>query len=205
MGVERSTDATGECGDAPRSHFLTVPNFITSLRLALLPFLVVLMQDRANPLEIASLLGFMGVTDFLDGFIARRIGAVSTFGKVFDPSSDRVVLVVVAIELLRLRYVPSMLAVLLLVRECFVSLLMIYLFIFKKIRVDVIWAGKAGTFALLTSLPMFVFLGHYGAIGKIIYTAGVIVASVGTVVLYYAASSYVRALKMVSVRSNHVE
>ncbi len=171
-----------------------IPNLITAIRLLLLPVFLYQIQTHTSPIAIAGNLAIMGITDFFDGFVARKIHGVSTFGKVFDPTADRIVLVVVTVELVYAHYLPLTIAVPLLLREALVSIVMIYLFVVRQTRVDVVWVGKAGTFALLTALPALVFAGHYGELGIIIHTSGEVVAGVGTVVLYYAGLSYVKAL-----------
>ncbi len=176
-----------------------IPNLITATRLVLLPFFIYQVQTHASPLAIAGNLAIMGITDFVDGFVARRIHGVSTFGKVFDPTADRIVLVVVAVELIYTHYLPLAIAIPLLLREALVSILMTYLFVVRKTRVDVVWVGKAGTFALLAALPALIFAGHYGDLGTVIHTSGEIIACVGIAVLYYAGLSYVKAL---SIRSS---
>ncbi len=189
--LTQKTSARGSKSFLPR--FL--PNLVTATRILLLPLFVYQVQKGTSPLYIAGTLAIMGITDFLDGFVARRIDGVSTFGKVFDPTADRVVLVVVAIELIHAHYLPLIIAVPLLVREALVSILMIYLFFVQKTRVDVLWVGKAGTFALLLALPALIFEGHYGVLGSNIHSAGEVIAGFGTVVLYYAGLSYVKALR----------
>ena len=70
-----------------------VPSIITAIRLVLLIPVWILLRHGHQDVTAAILLAVMGITDFLDGYVARRTGAVTTFGKIFDPLSDRVVLV----------------------------------------------------------------------------------------------------------------
>jgi len=67
-----------------------VPNFLTVLRLCVVPLFVVLFIENEGTSLLLGLL-FMGAafTDFLDGQIARRLGVMSQFGKVADPLADR--------------------------------------------------------------------------------------------------------------------
>ena len=77
----------------------TIPNAFTLLRLLLLPvFLYVLfgLEDRA---AAAWLLGGLSATDWVDGYLARRLGQVSEFGKVFDPTVDRLLFVVAIVAI----------------------------------------------------------------------------------------------------------
>src|SRR5690349_19894926 len=66
---------------------LTVPNAVTIVRLAALPLFVYLLFGRDDRAGAAYVLGAIGATDWLDGYLARRLGQVSTFGKVLDPTA----------------------------------------------------------------------------------------------------------------------
>lgn len=171
-----------------------IPSLITSLRLFLLPVVVEMISHRSPPLFIALVLAVMGITDFLDGFVARRLGVVTTFGKVFDPASDRVVVIVVAAALTLDGLVPLALAIPLLVREAAVSLIVGYLAIIRHRRVDVVWVGKAGTFALLVALPFLVFSLAASSTAHLLYLIGVYIAGAGTLALYLAGYDYVKVL-----------
>ena len=109
---------------------------------------------------------FVGVTDFLDGYLARRFNQVSTLGKVLDPVADRVVLVtgVLAIEVYGA--VPAWLAAVVLGRELLVSAAVVVLAALGARRIDVLWVGKAGTFGLLCCFPLFL-LGDERASGLV--------------------------------------
>lgn len=68
---------------------LTVPNFLSLCRLLMIPFLVWLYCSQKNYLATLILLIVSGITDVVDGFIARRFNMVSDFGKIFDPIADK--------------------------------------------------------------------------------------------------------------------
>ena len=72
-------------------RILTVPNTLTAIRLACLPVFVVLMAqpDGRGLVAAACLLSALGLTDGLDGYIARHFHQVSSVGKVADPLADR--------------------------------------------------------------------------------------------------------------------
>jgi len=97
---------------------------------------------------------FVGVTDFLDGYLARRFDQVSTLGKVLDPVADRVVLVTGVLAIAIYGAVPAWLAAVVLARELLVSAASWARRVGAK-RIDVLWVGKAGTFGLLCCFPLF--------------------------------------------------
>src|SRR6476646_10481687 len=70
---------------ATTDRVLTIPNLITAGRLACIPIFVYLLFGRDNRAAAAWLLAVLGMTDWVDGWAARRLGQVSQLGKVLDP------------------------------------------------------------------------------------------------------------------------
>ena len=68
---------------------VTVPNGITLVRLVCIPLFVWLLFGAHRQIAAAVLLGVLGATDWVDGYVARRFHQVSTAGKVLDPLADR--------------------------------------------------------------------------------------------------------------------
>ena len=86
--------AAAPASTRPTQRILTIPNLFTLLRLACLPLFLYLLFGRDNQAAAAWLLGGLGATDWVDGYLARRLGQVSEFGKVFDPTVDRLLFIV---------------------------------------------------------------------------------------------------------------
>src|SRR3954471_18979694 len=78
----------------------TVPNLISVLRLLGIPVFLWLLLGEDKPLEAGILLGVLGATDWVDGYIARHFDQGSDLGKILDPTADRVMLVAAAVALL---------------------------------------------------------------------------------------------------------
>ena len=70
---------------------LTVPNLVTVIRLACVPLFCWLLFERNDRTAAAWLLAVLGATDWVDGYLARRLHQVSELGKVLDPTADRIV------------------------------------------------------------------------------------------------------------------
>jgi cardiolipin synthase len=133
----------------------------------------------------------VGVTDFLDGYLARRFHQVSNLGKVLDPVADRVVLVTGVISIAVYGAVPGWLAGIVLGREVMVSVAVLVLAGLGAKRIDVLWVGKAGTFGLLCCFPLFL-LGDEKATWARVLTDVTWVAVVPALVLsFLAAAAYV--------------
>lgn len=93
-----------------------VPNALSLLRIALVPAFVVLYVTRHDTAAFAVLLA-SGITDVLDGFIARRFNQITDCGKLLDPLSDKLTQVAVAVALTT-RYIELLpLAILCFVKE----------------------------------------------------------------------------------------
>src|SRR5690606_9178716 len=103
----------------------------------------------------AWLLAVLGLTDFLDGYIARHFDQVTNLGKVIDPVADRLIFIVGGGAILVDGSVPTWFAVVVLVRELLVSAATLGLAALGARRIDVTWFGKAGTTGLLMAFPLF--------------------------------------------------
>ena len=144
------------------SRVLTVPNVISLGRLLCIPLFLWLLFGRDNRLAAAWLLAFLGATDWVDGYIARRYGQVSTLGKILDPTADRLLLAVGVIAILVYGAVPPVIAWLAIAREGSVAILALTLAALGAKRIDVIWWGKTGTFLLMIAFPLFLLGDGHG-------------------------------------------
>ena len=133
----------------------TLPNLITVVRLGCIPWFLWLLVSQGNRTAAALLLGALGATDWVDGWIARRFNQVSEVGKVLDPTADRLLLVVALVAIVDDGSIPIWFAVLVLVREVLIGLAALLLLMVGVRRIDVTWWGKTGTFALLWAVPCF--------------------------------------------------
>jgi cardiolipin synthase (CMP-forming) len=149
----------GTTDDAVTSGFarevLTLPNLITLARLACLPVFLWLLFGREDRAAAAALLALLGITDWVDGYLARHLGQVSELGKVLDPVADRLLFLVGAGGILIDGSVPTWFAVIVLVRETLVGGATLVLAALGARRIDVTWFGKAGTFGLMVAFPLF--------------------------------------------------
>lgn len=142
-------------------RILTVPNALTVMRLLCIPLFVWLLAqpNRSDWVAAALLLAGLGVTDGVDGYVARHFNQVSSVGKVLDPTADRLLLGVAAIAIVVAGAVPVGVAVAALSREALVAIGFLIVAAAGGRRMDVQWAGKAATFGLMCALPLFL-IGH---------------------------------------------
>jgi cardiolipin synthase len=144
-----------------RDRVLTVPNAISFVRLLCIPWFLWLLFAQQNRHAAAWLLAVLGCTDWVDGYIARRWHQVSTVGKILDPTADRLMLAVGVIAILVDGSVPVVIATLTIVREMSVGIAVLVLAALGARRIDVTWAGKAGTFGQMVAYPLFL-VSHAG-------------------------------------------
>jgi len=142
--------------DLMESRILTVPNLITVVRLACLPIFVWLLLSEKNLAAASVLLGVLGATDWVDGYIARRFNQTSTLGKVLDPVADRLLFFVALISILIDGCAPAWVCWVVLAREVAISIATLGLASLGARRIDVTRAGKTGTFLLMFAFPAFV-------------------------------------------------
>jgi cardiolipin synthase len=170
---------------------LTLPNLITLARLACLPVFLWLLFGREDRVAAAALLAVLGITDWVDGYLARHLGQVSELGKILDPVADRLLFFVGAGGILIDGSVPTWFAVIVLVRETLVGGATIVLAALGARRIDVTWFGKAGTFGLMIAFPLFLAshsdLWWADAAGVLAWVAGI----PGLALSLYAAALYV--------------
>jgi cardiolipin synthase len=143
---------TQDEGDA---GWLTWPNAITLVRLALLPVFFWLLFGTDHRAIAAWLLASLGATDWIDGFVARRFHQVSNVGKILDPTADRILVIGGLLAVAAAHGVPWWFALATLAREVIVSVLTLVLAALGAARINVLWWGKVSTFALMTSYPLF--------------------------------------------------
>jgi cardiolipin synthase len=191
-----STTDPGTAADTARDSLWTVPNAVTLVRLLCLPVFLYLLFGRDNRAAAAWLLGGLGASDWVDGFLARRLGQVSEFGKMFDPTVDRILFVVGIGGIIVDESAPLWFAVAVLAREVAVGGTIAFATLtYKMPRFDVTWWGKTATFLLMFAFPGFL-MGHSDFPGADGFTvAAWIFAIPGLVLSYYTGIAYIPLIR----------
>ncbi len=133
----------------------TWANLVTLVRLALIPVFWGVLFGTDHRAVAAWLLGALGATDWVDGWLARTLHQTSTVGKVLDPTADRILVMVGLVAVALAGGVPWWFAGATLVREVLVSVLTVALAALGAARIDVLWWGKVSTFMLMATYPLF--------------------------------------------------
>jgi cardiolipin synthase (CMP-forming) len=170
---------------------VTVPNLLSLARLATVPvFVWLFVSGRENAAVV--LYGVGALSDFFDGFLARRLGAVTTLGKLLDPLADRVFIVALCIALLARGVLAPWLAGAIVARD--VVLLALWPLLERRgvERIPVNIAGKAATAALLFGLTWLALSQTTFGWATIGETVGSAAVGVGAALYWAAALLYAR-------------
>ena len=144
--------------DARGSAIWTVPNAVSALRLLGVPlFLWLVLGPQADVLALV-LLMVSGFTDWLDGYLARRLHQTSKLGEILDPVADRLYSLAVVVGLAVRDIIPWWVALILPARDAFLWCLVPFLRTRGYSALPVHFLGKAATFNLLYAFPLL-FIG----------------------------------------------
>ena len=126
-----------------REEFTNLPNLLTLARIAMIPPVMILMSEvtPTSGFYAAVLCSIAAITDWLDGWLARRRGLESLVGKLLDPLADKLLVMAILVMATQLGRIPGWFAVLLLAREITITGLRA-LAAQEGLTVNVIEAGK---------------------------------------------------------------
>jgi cardiolipin synthase len=197
-------DGSGAEVPTPSARVLTVPNLISAVRLACIPWFGWLVWGADDLYGAAVLLAILGATDWIDGYIARHFHQVSAVGKFIDPAADRLLLVVAAVAVITTDAVPWWFAVAAMAREVLVIAGGIVLALRGIRGLEVEYIGKVGAFGLMFSFPFFLAAASDVSWGDTAYVLAWICGIPGLVFSWFSASHYfVRARAVLAGRNRH--
>lgn len=158
--------------DQPVSdRILTIPNAVSFIRLLGVGVFWWVLLVPENVLVAALLIFVIGWTDWIDGYLARRLNQVSKLGKALDPIADRAMIASAVVGGLIVGVVPPAIGLPLITREIFVAVVTVWLVSRGAPNLEVRWLGKAATFLIYGAIPSFYLAGAdivpwlFGALG----------------------------------------
>ena len=176
---------------------VNLPNLVTLLRILLIPLIVGIfylpdewLSYEGKNIAATAIFIVAAITDWLDGYLARKLNQMSAFGAFFDPVADKLVVVGALIVLLYLKRVDMVVALIIIGREIAISALREWMAQLGQAKsVAVAFIGKLKTVLQMVAIPMLLFedrlfgLIECHALGTVL----IYVAAVLTVVsmLYY--------------------
>lgn len=173
-----------------------VPTALTLVRIALLPVIVVvfyLPYGWARPLSCLIFV-VAGITDWLDGYLARRWNVESRFGAFLDPVADKLMVATVLILMVEFDNSPwlTVPAIVIIGREITISALREWMAeMGKRGKVKVGWLGKVKTTAQIVALALLLYLHDF--LGLPIYQMGAVALYVATLLTILSMVGYMRA------------
>lgn len=136
-------------------RMMTLPNLLSVLRLMMIPGFVI-AYSKGDVILSAAVLVLSGLTDVLDGWIARRFHAISDLGKVLDPVADKLTIAVVLSVLVEKHPVLLIPLVLLVIKELVMAVSGALAVVTTKVVPGAVWHGKINT--ALTYMTMFLHI-----------------------------------------------
>ena len=187
-------------GAADGDRVLTVPNALSLLRLLGVPlFLWLVLVPRADALALGVLV-LAGLSDWLDGWIARRYRQGSRLGVLLDPLADRLYILATLVGLSLRDIIPWWFAVAIVARDVALLPLVPVLRRHGHLVLPVHFLGKAATFNLLYAFPLLLLGDGSGAIAGVADVVGWAFAIWGAALYWWAGVLYVLQARRVLTR-----
>ena len=187
-----------------QERILTVPNAISVARLAGVPvFLWLVLGPEADGWAVGLLIA-AGLSDWLDGVIARAWDQQSRLGQVLDPAADRLYIAATLIGLAIRGIIPWWLVALLAARELLLAVALLVLRRYGYGPLQVSLVGKAATLCLLYAFPLLFLGAHAGTPALVARVIGWAFAIWGTALYWWAAALYlVQMRRLISAARGH--
>jgi cardiolipin synthase len=144
---------------------LNVPNLVTLSRIILIPLLIGLyylpdawMSEQNRNVAATLVFIFAGITDWLDGYLARRLNQMSAFGAFLDPVADKLIVAGALVVLLYVNRVDMLVALIIIGREIAISALREWMAKVGQAKsVAVAFIGKLKTVSQMVAIPLLLF------------------------------------------------
>lgn len=186
----------------PAGRILTVPNMISMARLAGVPvFLWLVLGPHADWWAVGLLIA-AGLSDWLDGKLARAWNQQSRLGQVLDPAADRLYIAATLIALAVRAIIPWWLVAVLVARELVLGAALLVLRRHSYGPLQVSFVGKVATLCLLYAFPLLFLGSHAGAAALTARVTGWAFAIWGTALYWWAAALYLTQARQVIAASS---
>ena len=175
---------------------LNLANMLTLFRIAAIPVVVICFYSQlpnARPIA-AVIFGIAAITDFIDGWVARRYGQTSRFGEFLDPVADKLMVSIVLVMLVQAeaRWFEDVIAMIIIGREITISALREWMAtIGERANVGVTMAGKVKTTLQMFGIAFMVY--HNDMFGIPIYTVGFVLLVLAAIMTIWSMIIYLRA------------
>jgi CDP-diacylglycerol--glycerol-3-phosphate 3-phosphatidyltransferase len=165
-----------------------VPTILTLSRIFLIPFFVLSVYQ--HPLLGAVVFGIASITDFLDGYLARRSGEITKFGIIMDPIADKFLIISALIVLVDMERLAAWIAIILIVREFLITTLRVVA-LSRDIIIPAEMGGKLKTTAQITAILCLILMGSIFQID--LYDVGIVFIWIALVLSIISGVQYTLA------------
>jgi CDP-diacylglycerol---glycerol-3-phosphate 3-phosphatidyltransferase len=140
---------------------LNLPNVLTLLRILLVPVLVVVLLGHTEngDLLAAVVFAIASFTDAVDGYLARRRNAITTFGKLMDPIADKLLIIAALVSLVSLHRLAAWVAMVIIARELTVTMTRMQASQ-HGVVIAANWWGKSKTIVQVAAIFFLIAMGH---------------------------------------------
>lgn len=168
---------------APSKNF-SIPNLLSLLRLLIIPF-IFYFYLKGNLWVAAALVILSGITDALDGYLARHLNQITPLGKVLDPIADKLTQVALAVCLLSKFPEVIPLVAVLVIKELLMLFWGVRLLKAGKPPFSALWWGKLSTVAFYLGIIVIMLLSRYlGALGVAIISVVITLLMINSMIRY---------------------
>ena len=180
-------------------RIVTWPNALSAVRLAGVPvflWLVIGPRTATTDLIAAGILGLAGITDWLDGKLARMLNQQSRLGQLLDPAADRLYIAATIIALAVRGIMPWWLFGAIAGRELIVGVALLVLqrrTAYGSLQVS--FVGKTATLCLMYAFPLLFLGAHSGTAAEVVRVLGWAFAIWGTALYWWAAMLYLTQVR----------
>ena len=179
-----------------RQQFLTVPNLLSMLRLALVPVFLYLLINERYVLAICAL-ALASLTDYLDGYFARKWNQITRLGQLLDPAADRLYIFSTLVGLAYVGQIPVWIVAVIFARDAMLAVAYVILANFGHGPLPVHYLGKAATFALLYSFPLLLMAKIWSEAAPVLMPLAWGFALWGVGLYWWAGLVYLRQVRQV--------
>lgn len=168
---------------------LTLPNVLSTIRLLGVPIFLWAIVAGHDVVALVTLMA-SGLTDYMDGKIARKFHMESRLGQFLDPIADRLYILTTLIGLAWRDIIPVWLVLVLISREVAMALMLLYLRSRGQVGLPVHFVGKAATFNLLYAFPLLLLGQADGVAAAVALPLGLAFAVWGTALYLWSGALY---------------
>ena len=151
---------------------INIPNALSFLRLLGIPVFIYFALVREQDVIAITILAIAGITDYLDGKLARAWNQTSDLGAMLDPVADRIYILATLLVLYQREAINLWVILVLLFRDAVLALMTLVLKVRGLKLMEVTYLGKAATFNLLYAFPLLLLATHQSVAGEIAFAIG---------------------------------